>query len=328
MNAPFSLRFPEGTRIEDVQTVNFQQHALGLVPYATGTFYQRSDFFIFQQSYQNFLTYMEFYQGQMQDNLNVKLCSDQDTLFFIYLLDGSVIMQDELTGENVIQAVKGQYYAHFIPAGDYQVRLPPGKYNLFYFVIRFQWFADTMDNSMIYSLVARHLEQNPIGHYPLPVGEIDAQVQKLLLRLQHCSPVNPMKLDIQVLLILEKLLAGYEHRLHMGFNLPKDHKVLANILRLYIHDGIQSGHQINVSELAQQLFTTPKTLQRHFYQAFGQSPQSYITHQKMKKAYELILNTAHSLQEIATMLGYDYYSSFSRKFRQHHHFSPGQLRTP
>jgi len=327
MNSPFSLQFPPGTMIREISPENVKKQIPAPVVYAPGRIYENQDFTIYQQYYHNLLTYIEFYHGQVKDDhLQVCLSCPNDTLFFIYLLEGSVVMKDH-KGENVIEATQGQYYAHYIPQGQYNVILPSGRYSLFYFVLRVEWFAGTMEDSMIYSQVEGCLKQYPGQHCPLPVADITTEVKRLLLRLKQCHPVLSMKLDIQVLLILEKLLSLYDRHLRHGRNLPKSQQVLANILRMYIHQGILSGRPLNIAELADQLFTTPKTLQRYFKLAFDLSPQAYITQQKMEKAHDLILNTGHTLQEISDMLGYNLYSSFSRKFSSHFGHSPEQLRT-
>lgn len=326
MISPISLIFPDGTMILEIEVENVKKQIPSPIAYAPGRIYHNDDFTIYQQYYRNLLTYIEFYHGNMKDHLQVCLSCQKDTLFFIYLLEGTLIMQDN-NGENVIEATQGQYYAHYIPRGEYNVLLPSGRYSLFYFVIRFEWFAGSMEHSMIYSQVARRLNGNPLEHFPLPVAEINTEVKHLLLRLKLCTPVQSMKLDIQILLILEKLLSIYDRHLRQGRNLPKSQQVLANILRMYIHQGILSGQQLNIAELAGQLYITPKTLQRYFKLAFGLSPQAYITLQKMEKAHDLILNTGHTLLEISDMLGYKLYSSFSRKFSGHFGHPPEQLRT-
>lgn len=58
----------------------------------------------------------------------------------------------------------------------------------------------------------------------------------------------------------------------------------------------------------------------------GQTPQQYIKDIRMSYAYELILSTNLSYDEISLMIGYSSFSHFATSFKKHFGLSPASLR--
>lgn len=81
-----------------------------------------------------------------------------------------------------------------------------------------------------------------------------------------------------------------------------------------------------VAELAQKLQVTPQHLERVFKQAMGVKLSSYICHEKIKEAQDLLRHTTESVSDIAKVLGFKAPSHFARCFREFTGLTPREFR--
>lgn len=84
-----------------------------------------------------------------------------------------------------------------------------------------------------------------------------------------------------------------------------------------------SDPDLKLNNLAQnELFVTYNHLSRVFRTEMGMSFNRYLTQIRMKKAMELLQSGEYKLYEIAEMVGYKNYESFSRTFKEYYDMPP------
>lgn len=83
---------------------------------------------------------------------------------------------------------------------------------------------------------------------------------------------------------------------------------------------------LSVDKLAEWVHVSPRTLQRRFQTATGESPIRYLQKLRLSKAQERLENSLRPLEEIVAEIGYEDLSSFRKLFRQHFGLSPSRYR--
>ena len=81
-----------------------------------------------------------------------------------------------------------------------------------------------------------------------------------------------------------------------------------------------------IAELSRKLATNPHKLQKAFKHVFGIPIGKYKKTAFMEYARQLLLNTDHSIDEIAMLLGYGAQSNFTSAFKDHFGWPPGWMR--
>ena len=76
------------------------------------------------------------------------------------------------------------------------------------------------------------------------------------------------------------------------------------------------GEQISLEKLAKLVRLSPHHFCRAFKKSFGIPPHQYVVHLRIERAKLLLTNTAISVTEIASSLGYSQTSTFSAAFRR------------
>lgn len=86
-------------------------------------------------------------------------------------------------------------------------------------------------------------------------------------------------------------------------------------------------HQaITVEQLAAKVALSPSRFAHLFTTQVGQSPMRYLIQLRLRQAARLLTYSGHSVQMIATMMGYESPFHFSRQFKQHYGLSPSEYR--
>jgi transcriptional regulator GlxA family with amidase domain len=84
--------------------------------------------------------------------------------------------------------------------------------------------------------------------------------------------------------------------------------------------------QISMTELAEELRCSPRTLTRRFRSAVGQTPGAYLRGQRLTAARELLRTTNLSVGEVAWRVGLHDVSYFTALFQKHTGQTPGRYR--
>jgi AraC-like DNA-binding protein len=81
-----------------------------------------------------------------------------------------------------------------------------------------------------------------------------------------------------------------------------------------------------VSEYAELLFKSPKTLSKIFSKSGSKTPLNYIHDRKMLEARRLLHYSDKSVKEIAYEIGYQDIQTFSRFFKKQEGISPTEFK--
>jgi len=102
----------------------------------------------------------------------------------------------------------------------------------------------------------------------------------------------------------------------------KDGLVLAVQYKLEQHFALP----LSVAAMAAWVHVSPRTLQRRFQVATGESPIRYLQKLRLSKAQEKLENSQLSLEKIVSDVGYEDLSSFRRLFHEQYGLSPSKYR--
>ena len=84
--------------------------------------------------------------------------------------------------------------------------------------------------------------------------------------------------------------------------------------------------KITLDALAENCSLSKYYLGHRFTELYGKSPIAYLNEVRLAAAKDLLLNTNHSIEEIASSTGFSSTSYFSQSFQKNFHTSPQQFR--
>jgi AraC-like DNA-binding protein len=83
---------------------------------------------------------------------------------------------------------------------------------------------------------------------------------------------------------------------------------------------------INLKELASNIGYCTDRFRNLFKSHFGVTPKQYILDKKLKESKRMLVESKYTLEQISTMVGFNYYSRFSLFFKEKTGFSPKEYR--
>lgn len=78
----------------------------------------------------------------------------------------------------------------------------------------------------------------------------------------------------------------------------------------------------SLDQLSKEVAMSKFHLIRHFKQVYGLTPNQYYIKEKLKKAYQLLIDTDLPVKDVAHKLGYPDSTSFGKQFRKAYGVSP------
>jgi LacI family transcriptional regulator len=105
--------------------------------------------------------------------------------------------------------------------------------------------------------------------------------------------------------------------------IAQDDRLMASALR-FIRDHFAQG--IAVSDVAEEVGTSRRTLERHFSTAIGRSILSEIARCRIERAKELLLETEVSCYRVASEVGFNSLKTFNRTFYRREAVTPQGFR--
>ena len=89
-------------------------------------------------------------------------------------------------------------------------------------------------------------------------------------------------------------------------------------------DAIESNlfSPLEIKHLAKVVGASPTTLMRHFKMRANETVYSYIKRRRLDEAMELLKSGSHSIAEVASLVGYENFGSFSEAFKSQFHRPP------
>ncbi len=82
----------------------------------------------------------------------------------------------------------------------------------------------------------------------------------------------------------------------------------------------------SLSSLGERVGMSRATLVRHFQDAVGVAPMTYIKNWRLMKAYNATKHTSAPLEQIATSIGFASARTLARAFERQYGFTPNELR--
>jgi AraC-like DNA-binding protein len=210
-----------------------------------------------------------------------------------------------LEGEMFLAEDDERYVVH---AGDF-VCLRPGRTHYGYqssdAPVSFYWVHyDTSIDSYCDFPVHTHLEDF-------------SGISQLFKQLLHVSSFSTEEADAALVLLLHAL----KRTIDRGYR-PK-YAIVDHICRwidAYLHQ------DINVSKIAEVFNFNKDYISKVVKREKGMGIKAYILTQRMNRAKQLLLNTQHSVKEIAGQCGYSDYKLFLRTFRKYEGMTPTAYR--
>lgn len=143
--------------------------------------------------------------------------------------------------------------------------------------------------------------------------ERDADLPPLLQRLQRESFALDLASDIL-----------------RGIDTPPEKRLGSHLERclLRLKDWLDSGEAdaLSIAEMARQLGTNPVDLQNAFRARNGITIAAYLRRERLARAYHAIRQQGLSVDDAASLAGYEHISSFSAAFKREYGFPPSQAR--
>jgi AraC-like DNA-binding protein len=167
-----------------------------------------------------------------------------------------------------------------------------------------------------------HLRAEQAGRH------VELQLLLQLLRQEAIEPgsgtglVIPRLLDSLLVFVVRAWLEGQPVGAGGWFGALRD-PAIARALSL-IHERPEAPW--SVTSLAKAIALSRATFARRFAGLVGESPLSYVSRWRMCLAAKLLAESDATLEEIATRVGYQTASAFSKAFRRNHGRTPGSLR--
>lgn len=171
----------------------------------------------------------------------------------------------------------------------------------------------------------------PLIHLPAHRAERHVPLQLLLQLLRHeaidagsgTELVVPRLVDSLLVYVVRAWLEGEPVGAGGWFGALRD-PAIAKALAL-IHERPEAPW--SVEGLAREATQSRATFARRFAELVGETPVAYLTRWRMCLATKLLSETDLSLEQIATRIGYDTASAFSKAFRRSHGRAPGSVRS-
>ena len=85
-------------------------------------------------------------------------------------------------------------------------------------------------------------------------------------------------------------------------------------------------YPLKMSDIAKEIFLTEKYMYRLFLERYHISPKQFLIKMRMEKAYELLQKSDLSVADVASAVGYDAISVFSRIFAKYFGVSPSTVK--
>lgn len=198
---------------------------------------------------------------------------------------------------------------------------------------------ETFDIHIPLSLLERYAGQSPVldqfigsikygrsGRLsPSPIA-LSPDIIHIIHQMQHCN-FEGFTRKIYLESKVYELIAVLHHRIHAvdhNVHLSKDDQEKIRAAASYIREHLD--HPLTVLELARLVGTNQTKLKQGFKEIFGNTIFSYLQDLRMSHAQTHLLDTDLSVQEIASLVGYNNSPNFSVAFKRYYGCSPQDLR--
>ncbi|WP_332634723.1 AraC family transcriptional regulator [Halalkalibacter flavus] len=245
-----------------------------------------------------------------------------EELEFIFVEDG---VMEVIINSEIVQVTKGQFI--FINSGDlHQVSSTgPSIHHAIVFhpqILNFD-YPDTSQNSIIKPITKGFLRFPSFvqieGKFKNDIADKLIKVIKINKSVSELSALN-----IKITL-LEIIFALFERNLFLKLqtNVKEKQENIKKVIT-YIQDNYDK--KILLEDLASLLNMNKNYFSKYFHEVIGRTPITYINEYRCEKAAELLKSSNLKVLDISFMVGFENFSYFIRKFKEHKRYSPSQYR--
>jgi len=227
----------------------------------------------------------------------------------------------------------------YVLEGRCQIKAPTGDYiaeaNDLIVFRPYQWHEETQ-LTRTYAVVCLRFPREFLSEYRIPLPEptllptvvtlprgdaFRAILDRIVAEYQQRDSYTEAMIAaymLQFAVLLRRSLKQIEAQTSAGVPLQ------AIDLRRLLDQHISSAASIR--DLAQQVHRSESHCTHQVKALLGVAPKTYVREQRIARARELLQSTALSVEEIATLLGYDAPTSFFRAFKRVTGITPGAFR--
>jgi AraC-like DNA-binding protein len=146
------------------------------------------------------------------------------------------------------------------------------------------------------------------------LAETTSDLNPVLRRLQQES--FALELAVDVLQGIEAALPDKRLSNHLQQRLER------------LKDWLDSGtaNHLSIAQMARELSSNPVDLQKGFRQCYGDTIAAYLRKARLQQAYQALNQQQMSVEDAASLAGYEHVSSFSCAFKRRFGMAPSQAR--
>ncbi|WXL25851.1 AraC family transcriptional regulator [Ectopseudomonas mendocina] len=187
-----------------------------------------------------------------------------------------------------------------------------------------QWLDQYLHSSADGSKQLRQLAKNHLHSQPwLPAANLLQRAQQL----EPTATLNPVLRRLQ----RESLALELAVDILQGIEATIPGKRLSNHLQQRLErlkDWLDSGtaNHLSIAQMARELSSNPVDLQKGFRQLYGDTIAAYLRKARLEQAYQALCQQRISVDDAASLAGYEHLSSFSNAFRRQYGIAPSQAR--
>ena len=150
--------------------------------------------------------------------------------------------------------------------------------------------------------------------------ELQELFEKIIIELRFERPNYTQMAAVFFHQLLITLSRQYQNE---GLEKQTYHSMFDEVINRFHHD---YQREINIAALAEEYHTSCSWFIREFKKYSGYSPKQYITNLRLQHARELLDNQYLSVNNVASLVGYENQLYFSRVFRKYTGLSPSEYR--
>ncbi len=271
---------------------------------------------IISQYYSHFLFFIEVIDVDLQTDLIADYTVLERSLFLFMMQDGEITF--EVPGVGRVGGTSGNTcYATYNREGKFTYRLPVGGHRFCYIVPRSEWVAKNIGHFPRLKPFLENMESDNDLYGHMPPCRIDEGMHVRLGKLFGLREGKGNDLESLMLRDVKRIIVYY-HQLLDAMLGQRPY-----LIRSYIEDDY--ADPLLGNRMLMEVFNVSEsTLIGIFRREFGTTPNTYLISFRMQRAKTLLAEGKISATEVAHLVGYRNFRSFSIQFKKFYGFPPSQ----
>ncbi|MCT1525039.1 helix-turn-helix domain-containing protein [Sphingobacterium hotanense] len=271
---------------------------------------------IISQYYSHFLFFIEVIDVDLQTDLIADYTVLETSLFLFMMQEGKIAF--EVPGVGRVAGASGNTcYATYNSRGEFTYRLPAGRHRFYYIVPRTGWVAKNIGHFPRLEPFLERMQKadDLFGH--MPACRIDEGMHVRLGKLFGLREGKGNDLESLMLRDVKRIIVYY-HQLLDAMLGQRPY-----LIRSYIEENY-ADPLLGNRMLMEVFHVSESTLIGIFRNEFGTTPNTYLISFRMQRAKILLAEGKISATEVAHLVGYGNFRSFSIQFKKLYGFPPSQ----